>query len=115
MQGAGAAFHRRKANSGSVALPAGGGLVAVVGEDGAVAGLTVNGAADLTAGGEVTFAGAVAKLRVGRYPLLTAAPLRFGGTWTCASPDRSLSTSIRVAGDSVVLNVTATGTLLILR
>ncbi len=64
---------------------------------------------------EVTFAGEVAKLLPGRYALLTAAPLLSGGTWTCVSPSRSLSTSVRVAGDSVMLNVSATGTLLILR
>ena len=101
--------------NGNVKLLSGGGLTAVVGEDGTVAELTVNGVADLTAGGEVTFAGEVAKLLPGNYALLTAAPLLSGGTWMCASPSRSLSTSVRVVGDSVMLNVSATGTTLILR
>lgn len=101
--------------NGSVKLLTGGGLTAVVDESGAVEGLAVNGAVDLTAGGEVVFTGHVDRLRPGRYALVTATSLAFGGEWTCESPSKSLSTSLRASGDTVYLNVATVGTMLLFK
>ena len=101
--------------NGSVKLLTGGGLTAVVDESGAVEGLAVNGAVDLTAGGEVVFTGQVDRLRPGRYALVTATSLAFGGEWTCESPSKSLSTSLRASGDTVYLNVATVGTMLLFK
>lgn len=101
--------------NGKVKLLSGGGVTAVVGADGTVAGLVVNGEADLSAGGEVTFAGDVAKLCPGRYALVTAASAKFGEEWTCVPPSRSLSTTVRCVDNTLILNVAACGTMILFR
>jgi hypothetical protein len=74
-----------------------------------------DGVVDLTAGGEVVFTGHVDSLRPGRYALVTATSLAFGGEWTCESPSKSLSTSLRASGDTVYLNVATVGTMLLFK
>ena len=93
-----------------------GGLVADVQEDGTVAGpLAVNGALDLSKGGAVTFTGATANLQPGRYPLVTATPLSFGGEWTCASPRISRVAFLQTSGNTLTLVVASRGTILLFR
>ena len=101
--------------AGDVVLAEGGSLVAVVDEDGAVGTLTASGSLDLSRGGSVAFAGEVARLAPGLYPVLTATELSFGGTWECSSPLATRTVTLRRAGNVVYLNVCACGTLLIMR
>ena len=101
--------------AGDVVLAPGGDIVAVVDEDGAIGGVVVDGALDLTGGGRVVFTGEVGRLVPGLYPVLTATELSFGGTWECSSPLATRTVTLRRAGNVVYLNVCACGTLMIFR
>ena len=102
--------------TGEVHVPADGALIAEVAADGTVAGpLAVNGTADLSKGGAVTFTGATESLEPGSYPLLTATELDFDGEWTCASPRVSRTAFLRVSGNTVTLVVASRGTIIMFR
>ena len=102
--------------SGNMLVPAGGALIAEVAADGTVAGpLAVNGTADLSKGGAVSFTGVTESLEPGIYPLLMATELDFGGEWTCASPRVSRVTFLRVADNTVTLVVASRGTIILFR
>ena len=99
---------------GDVKLSDGGGIVAVVKEDGTIDGMTVNGDICLN-GGTVALTGAVSNIVPGTYTILSADTIvNGGGSWTLPTLRRFLF-SISVTGTEVTLTVSKHGLMMLLR
>jgi hypothetical protein len=101
--------------AGDVVLDAEGELVVDIAPDGTPRIVTVNGKADFSQGGTVSFKGDVSNIAIGRLPVLAATALDFGGEWICESPVKSHTFSVCAIGNTVYLNANKSATILILR
>ena len=100
--------------TGDVKLSDGGGIVAVVKEDGTIDGMTVNGDICLN-GGTVALTGAVSNIVPGTYTILSADTIvNGGGSWTPPTLRRFLF-SISVTGTEVTLTVSKHGLMILLK
>ena len=101
---------------GDVKFASGGGLTAVVAEDGTIAPLSVTGGLDVTGGGVVTLVGDVERLAVGDHVLAHAASITGTSSgWTCTCANDHLRYSVHVRGGNLVVTALCPSTVIMFR
>jgi len=105
--------------SGSVTLSADAVLEVTVNPDGSVDTLTVTGAFDLSNGGVVRLVGEVANLTIGRHVLVQCGSLAAAdaGNWSVqgVAVSDKVSVKVKIIDGALVLDVTALGTLILMK